>query len=104
MSISALEAQLEAQRAAAAQAVNELARQIAPATLKAQATQIGEDSVARAKALATGSAPVKERFTTLVEEAKGKDPAAVVVLAGAGLVAATTALISLRLALRPLFK
>ena len=66
MSISALEAQLEAQRAAAAQAVNELARQIAPATLKAQA--------------------------------------AVVVLAGAGLVAATTALISLRLALRPLFK
>ena len=87
MSISALEAQLEAQRAAAA-----------------QAAQIGEDSVARAKALATGSAPVKERFTTLVEEAKGKDPAAVVVLAGAGLVAATTALISLRLALRPLFK
>ena len=102
MSISALEAQLEAQRAAAAQAVNELARQIAPATLKA--AQIGEDSVARAKALATDSAPVKERFTTLVEEAKGKDPAAVVVLAGAGLVAATTALISLRLALRPLFK
>ena len=102
MSISALEAQLEAQRAAAAQAVNELARQIAPATLKAQAAQIGEDSVARAKALV--SAPVKERFTTLVEEAKGKDPAAVVVLAGAGLVAATTALISLRLALRPLFK
>ena len=47
---------------------------------------------------------MKERFTTLVEEAKGKDPAAVVVLAGAGLVAATTALISLRLALRPLFK
>ena len=90
MSISALEAQLEAQRAAAAQAVNELARQIAPATLKAQAAQIGEDSVTRAKALAT--------------EAKGKDPAAVVVLAGAGLVAATTALISLRLALRPLFK
>ena len=96
MSISALEAQLEAQRAAAAQAVNELARQIAPATLKAQA--------ARAKALVSDSAPVKERFTTLVEEAKGKDPAAVVVLAGAGLVAATTALISLRLALRPLFK
>ena len=46
MSISALEAQLEAQRASAAQAVNELARQIAPATLKAQAAQIGEDSVA----------------------------------------------------------
>ena len=60
--------------------------------------------MAGARALGSDAGAVKERFTTLVEEAKGKGPAAVVVLAGAGLVAAKTALISLRVALRPLVK
>ena len=70
MSISALEAQLEAQRAAAAQAVNELARQIAPATLKAQAAQIVADAKKTGEAVkADITDKAQSEATAMIEKA-----------------------------------